>query len=214
MFELFLKETGNTLLMTLSASLIAFVFGGALGIVMVFIKKGGLKENLVLYKVLDWIINIMRSVPFVILMLFVMPLTRMLVSTTIGVAGTIPPLAIAAIPFVARLTENTINEVDNNLIEMAQSLGASNWQIFKEVLLPESMPLLIQHAAMAMITILSYGAMAGFIGGGGLGVVAINYGYYRNNFQMMLIAIILLVILVQIIEAIGKSTARKINKKK
>ena len=176
MFELFAKETLNTIIMTFVSSAFAFIVGGALGIVMVLIKKDGLKQNLALYRVLDWLINIFRSVPFVILMLFLMPFTKMLVSTTIGVKGTIPPLAIAAIPFVARLVENAINEVDNNLVEMAKSLGANNWQILTEVLIPESLPLLIQQGAMAMVTILSYGAMAGFTGGGGLGVVAINNG--------------------------------------
>ncbi len=214
MVKFFLIEIFNTIFMTFVSSLAAFVFGGALGILMVFIKKDGLRENLVLYRVLDWLINIFRSVPFVILMLVVMPFTRMLVSTTIGIWGTIVPLAIAAIPFVARLTENTINEVDNNLVEMAKSLGAGPWQILKEVLLPESMPLLIQQGTMAIVTILSYGAMAGFTGGRGLGVVAINYGYYRNQYDMLLIAVILLVILVQIIEEIGKRTSNKINKKK
>ncbi|NLZ71197.1 MAG: ABC transporter permease [Clostridiaceae bacterium] len=214
MFELFAKETLNTIIMTFVSSAFAFIVGGALGIVMVLIKKDGLKQNLALYRVLDWLINIFRSVPFVILMLFLMPFTKMLVSTTIGVKGTIPPLAIAAIPFVARLVENAINEVDNNLVEMAKSLGANNWQILTEVLIPESLPLLIQQGAMAMVTILSYGAMAGFTGGGGLGVVAINNGYYRNQSDMMLISIILLVIVVQIIEVIGKTASRKLNKKK
>lgn len=214
MFELFAKETLNTIIMTFVSSAFAFIVGGALGIVMVLIKKDGLKQNLALYRVLDWLINIFRSVPFVILMLFLMPFTKILVSTTIGVKGTIPPLAIAAIPFVARLVENAINEVDNNLVEMAKSLGANNWQILTEVLIPESLPLLIQQGAMAMVTILSYGAMAGFTGGGGLGVVAINNGYYRNQSDMMLISIILLVIVVQIIEVIGKTASRKLNKKK
>ncbi len=214
MFELFLKETGNTLLMTFVSSIASFIIGGALGIVLVLIKKGGLKENVALYQILDWLVNIFRSIPFLILMVFVMPLARMLVSTTIGVKGTIVPLAIAAIPFVARLTENAINEVDNNLVEMAKSLGASHWQILKEVLLPESMPLLVQQGTMAIITILSYGAMAGALGGGGLGVIAINYGYHRNEFKMMFIAIVLLIILVQLIEVVGKRTSKKINKKK
>lgn len=212
--ELFLKETLNSLIMTFAASAVAFVFGGALGLVMVLTKRGGLRENPILYKVLDWLINLFRSIPFVILMLLLLPFTRMLVSTTIGVKGTIPPLAIAAIPFVARLVENTLNEVDKNLIEMAKSLGASHWQILSEVIIPEAMPLLVQQGTMAIVTILSYGAMAGFTGGGGLGVVAINYGYNRNNMEMLAIASALLVILVQIIEVIGKRTSKKIDKRK
>lgn len=214
MLEFFIKETINTLILTFVSSIIAFIFGGLLGIVLVLIKKGGLREKVWLYQILDWLVNIFRSVPFIILMLFLMPFTRMLVSTTIGVWGTIVPLAIAAIPFVARLTENAINEVDGNLIEMAKSLGASPRQILWEVLLPESKPLLIQQATMALVTILSYGAMAGFVGGGGLGVIAINYGYYRNQKSTMIIAIILLVILVQIIEVSGKKISKKVNKRK
>ena len=214
MLEFFIKETINTLILTFVSSIIAFIFGGLLGIVLVLIKKGGLREKVWLYQILDWLVNIFRSVPFIILMLFLMPFTRMLVSTTIGVWGTIVPLAIAAIPFVARLTENAINEVDGNLIEMAKSLGASPRQILWEVLLPESKPLLIQQATMALVTILSYGAMAGFVGGGGLGVIAINYGYFRNQKSTMIIAIILLVILVQIIEVSGKKISKKVNKRK
>lgn len=214
MIEFFIKETANTLLLTFMSCLIAFIFGGLLGIILVLIKKGGLKENVFLYQILDWLVNLFRSIPFIILMLFLMPFTRMLVSTTIGVWGTVVPLAIAAIPFVARLTENAINEVDENLIEMAKSLGASPKQILWNVLLVESRPLLIQQATMALVTILSYGAMAGFVGGGGLGVIAINYGYYRNQKETMIIAIILLIILVQIIELSGKKFSNKINKRK
>lgn len=213
MIDVFIKETLNTIVMTLSASLIAFVFGGILGIVLTFIKKGGLKENLFLYRILDVIINVLRSVPFVILLVVIMPYTRALVGTSIGVSAMIVPLAIAAIPFVGRLVENVLSEVDQNLIEMAKSLGATPYQILKEVILVESWPLLIQNMAVAMVTILGYGAMAGFTGAGGLGMLAISYGYYRPRQDIMLLAVIGLVILVQIIELIGNRLSKKLNHK-
>lgn len=214
MTQVFIQETINTLIMTLSASLIAFIFGGLLGILLVFIKKGGLKENVMLYRILDIIINMLRSVPFVILLVVLMPYTKTLVGTTIGVKAMIVPLALAAIPFVGRLVENVLNEVDQNLIEMAQSLGASPFQILKEVILVESWPLLIQNMAVAMVTILGYGAMAGFTGSGGLGMLAISYGYYRPRQDIMLVAVIGLVILVQLIEIVGNSLSKKLNHKK
>lgn len=213
MSSLFIKETLNTLYMTSVASLVSFILGGGLGLLMVLIKPGGLKENMVIYKVLDVIINILRSIPFIILMLLIMPMTKAIVNTTIGVEGTMVPLAVAAIPFVARLVENTLSEVDHSLIEMAQSLGASSKEIIWEVYIKESIPSLIKQGTLAVVTILSYGAMAGFLGGGGLGVVAINYGYYRNQKDMMIIAVVLLVILVQLIEWIGQQYSIAINRK-
>ena len=214
MIDVFIKETGNTIIMTLLSSLIAFVIGGLLGVLLTFIKKGGLKENLTLYRILDVVINLIRSVPFVILLVVLMPYTRSLVGSSIGVKAMIVPLALAAIPFVGRLFENIFSEVDQNLIEMAQSLGASPFQILKEVILVESWPLLIQNMAVAMVTILGYGAMAGFTGAGGLGMLAISYGYYRPRQDIMLIAVIGLVVLVQIIEFIGNRLSQRLNHKK
>ncbi|HHX52006.1 MAG TPA: ABC transporter permease [Erysipelothrix sp.] len=214
MIDVFIKETGNTIIMTLLSSLIAFVIGGLLGVLLTFIKKGGLKENLTLYRILDVVINLIRSVPFVILLVVLMPYTRSLVGSSIGVKAMIVPLALAAIPFVGRLFENVFSEVDQNLIEMAQSLGASPFQILKEVILVESWPLLIQNMAVAMVTILGYGAMAGFTGAGGLGMLAISYGYYRPRQDIMLIAVIGLVVLVQIIEFIGNRLSQRLNHKK
>ena len=214
MIDVFIKETGNTIIMTLLSSLIAFVIGGLLGVLLTFIKKGGLKENLTLYRILDVVINLIRSVPFVILLVVLMPYTRSLVGSSIGVKAMIVPLALAAIPFVGRLFENVFSEVDQNLIEMAQSLGASPFQILKEVILVESWPLLIQNMAVAMVTILGYGAMAGFTGAGGFGMLAISYGYYRPRQDIMLIAVIGLVVLVQIIEFIGNRLSQRLNHKK
>lgn len=210
---LFTQGVIDTLIMTLVAGLVSFILGGILGIILILTKKGGLKENIGLYKVLDTIVNLVRSVPFVILMLFLMPLTAFVVKTTIGIWPTTVVLIISAIPYIGRLVENVLDEVDPNLIEMAQSLGASTMEILREVILKESWPALIKAGGVALITILSYGAMAGITGGGGLGVIAINYGYYRGQTLIMFIAILLLVLLVQVIELLTQKLSTTLNKK-
>ena len=159
------------------------------------------------------IINILRSVPFLILMILVFPLTRVIVGTTVGTAATIVPLVIAAFPFIARLAETSLREVNPNSIEMAQSLGASPMQIIRKVMLPESVPLLISNATTAITTILGYTAMSGIIGGGGLGKIAINYGYYRYRYVIMFAAVILLVVLVQIFQSVGNKLAAASDKR-
>lgn len=213
LLNLLIEGSIDTLLMTLVASVIAFILGGGLGIVLVLTKQGGLKQNPLIYRVLDVIVNLMRSIPFVILMLFIMPLTKLLVQTTIGIWPTTVALTVAAIPFVARLVENVLSEVDSNLIEMAHSLGAKPHQILWEVILNESWPALIRNGAIAMVTILGYGAMAGFTGGGGLGVIAINYGYYRNQTLIMVLSILCMILMVQSIEYLGNKWSLKINQK-
>lgn len=213
LIELLIQGSIDTLLMTFVASIIAFLLGGILGIILVLTKQGGLKQNLFIYRILDVIVNLMRSIPFVILMLFIMPFTKLLVQTTIGIWPTTVALTLAAVPFVARLVENVLSEVDANLIEMAHSLGAKPHQILWEVILNESWPALIRNGAVAMVTILGYGAMAGFTGGGGLGVIAINYGYYRNQTLIMALAIVCMILIVQIIEVLGNKLSLKINQK-
>lgn len=213
LISLILGGIKDTLIMTLVASGFAFVLGGILGIILVLTKKGGLKENLVLYRILDTIVNLMRSVPFVILMLTLMPLSKLILGTTIGVAPTTFTLIIAAIPFVGRLVENVLSEVDSNLIEMARAFGASTKDILFDVILNESWPSLIKNFAVAMVTILGYGAMAGFTGGGGLGVIAINYGYYRSQSSIMFVAIIAMILIVQLIELLGTELSKRINRK-
>ncbi len=213
LIELLIQGSIDTLLMTFVASIIAFLLGGILGIILVLTKQGGLKQNLFIYRILDVIVNLMRSIPFVILMLFIMPFTKLLVQTTIGIWPTTVALTLAAVPFVARLVENVLSEVDANLIEMAHSLGAKPHQILWEVILNESWPALIRNGAVAMVTILGYGAMAGFTGGGGLGVIAINYGYYRNQTLIMALAIVCMILIVQLIEVLGNKLSLKINQK-
>lgn len=211
--ELYLSATIETLIMTIVPSIIAFLAGLPLGILLQTTSEKGLNPNKVVNTIVGSIVNILRSVPFIILMLYVMPLSRLLVQTTIGVKAMIPALSISAIPFVARLTESAFNEVDSGLVEATKSMGASNSQIIKYVMMVEARVSLVRAATVSMITILGYGAMSGFVGAGGLGTIAINYGYYRNQSSVMTICIIILVILVQIIQSIGNKLAVKINRK-
>ena len=163
--------------------------------------------------VLNVVINLLRSVPFLILMILVFPLTRLIVGTSVGTVASIVPLVIAAFPFVARLVESSLREVNPNIIEAAQSMGASPMQIICKVMLPESVPSLISNATIAITTILGYSAMSGIIGGGGLGQIAINYGYYRYRYLVMVIAVVLLILIVQIFQTVGTTLAVKSDKR-
>ncbi|MDO4378592.1 MAG: methionine ABC transporter permease [Erysipelotrichia bacterium] len=204
----------ETIYSTLIATLFAVLIGLPLGIILVIGKKDGIRPlNPVILKIIDLIINILRSVPFLILLVVVIPLTRLIVGTAVGTVASIVPLTIASFPFVCRLVESSLNEVDGNLIEMAQSVGASPLQIVWKVLLPEGLPSLLSNLTIAITTILSYQAMSGIAGGGGLGKVAINYGFYRYKYSIMLISVIVLVILVQLIQSIGSFIARKCDKR-
>ena len=164
-------------------------------------------------RVLDVLINLLRSVPFLILMIMVFPLTRLIVGTTVGTVASIVPLVIAAFPFVARLVESSLREVNPNIIEAAQSMGASPFQIITKVMLPESVPSLISNFTVAITTILGYSAMSGIIGGGGLGKIAINYGYYRYKYLVMFAAVILLIVLVQVFQSVGTHLAVRADKR-
>ena len=164
-------------------------------------------------KVLNVIINLLRSVPFLILMILVFPLTRLIVGTAVGTVASIVPLVIASFPFVARLVESSLREVDPNIIEAAQSMGATPMQIICKVMIPESVPSLLQNFTIALTTILGYSAMSGIIGGGGLGKVAIDYGYYRYKYLVMFAAVILLILLVQLFQTVGTKLAVKCDKR-
>ena len=203
-----------TLYSTVLATVFAYVIGLPLGILLVTGEKGGVRPlPAPVMSALNFVINILRSVPFLILMLMVLPLSKVLLGTRIGTLASIPPLIIAAAPFVARLVETSLREVDKGVIEAAQSMGCSPFQIIWKVILPESKPSLIAGATTAFITILSYGAMAGAIGGGGLGKIAINYGYNKYNYAVMLIAVIFIVILVQIFQSLGTWLAVRSDKR-
>ncbi|MCF0141852.1 MAG: ABC transporter permease [Parasporobacterium sp.] len=204
----------ETFYVTVVATAFAIIIGLPLGVLLVTGDKNGIHPlPRGLMSVINVIINILRSVPFLILMILVMPLTRAITGTTVGTVASIVPLVIAAFPFVARLVESCLREVNPNLIEMAQSYGASPLQIVIKVMLPESIPSLISNFTVAITTILSYTAMSGIIGGGGLGKIAINYGYYRYKYLVMVLAVILLVVLVQVFQSVGTKLAVKSDKR-
>lgn len=210
----FLISTWETVYVTLLATAFACVIGLPLGILLVIGEDGGIKPlPKAFMKALNLVINILRSVPFLILMILVFPLTRLICGTVVGTFPTVVPLVIAAFPFVARLVESSIREVNPNTIEMAQSLGATTFQIVVKVLIPESVPSLLSNLTIATTTILGYTAMSGIIGGGGLGKIAINYGYYRYKTLVMIAAVVLLVVLVQVLQGLGTRFAIKLNRK-
>ena len=204
----------ETVYVTVLATAFAVLIGLPLGILLVTGEKNGvLPLPKGVMHVLDVIINLLRSVPFLILMIMVFPLTRLIVGTAVGTTASIVPLVIAAFPFIARLVESSLREVNPNIIEAAQSIGASPFQIIVKVMIPESVPSLISNATIAITTILGYSAMSGIIGGGGLGKIAINYGYYRYKYLVMLIAVVLLIVLVQIFQSVGSHLAVKSDKR-
>ncbi|WP_425515986.1 methionine ABC transporter permease [Ligaoa zhengdingensis] len=203
----------ESLYMILCSTLLAYILGLPMGVALVVTDKDGIHPIPVFNSILGFVINVFRSVPFLILLVFVMPFTRAVVGTTIGSTATIVPLVIGAAPFIARLVESSIKEVDRGVIEAAQSMGASTMDIIWKVMLPEAKPTLIINGAIAITTILSYSAMAGFTGGGGLGSIAVNYGYYRYEDDIMLVTVVLLVIIVQLFQEVGMKIARTTDKR-
>ena len=201
--DMIIAGVGETLYMTLVSTLLGYAFGLPLGVLLKVSDKEGLKPNKLLYKILDVIANIFRSIPFLILLILLIPLTRFLVGKSYGTTATIVPLTIAAIPFIGRMVESSLNEVDPGVIEAARSMGASNWQIVIKVMLVEARTSLISGATIATGTILGYSAMAGTVGGGGLGDIAIRYGYHRWQADIMIVTVVLLVLLVQLFQSIG-----------
>ncbi|MBQ9648731.1 MAG: ABC transporter permease [Oscillospiraceae bacterium] len=204
----------ETVYVTILSTAFAIVIGLPLGVILVVGEKNGIRPLPAwLMRTLNVVINLLRSVPFLILMVLVFPLTRLIVGTVVGTVASIVPLVIAAFPFIARLAEGSLREVNPNTIEMAQSLGASPMQIITQVMIPESVPSLISNATIAITTILGYSAMSGIIGGGGLGKIAMNYGYYRYKYLIMVAAVVLLIVLVQAFQSIGTRLAVKSDKR-
>lgn len=204
----------ETVYVTVLATAFAILLGLPLGILLVAgDKKGVLPLPKGVMYVLNVIINLLRSVPFLILMILVIPLTRVIVGTSIGTMASTVPLVIAAFPFVARLVESSLREINPNIIEMAQSMGASPFQIIMKVMLPESIPSLLSNFTIAITTILGYTAMSGIIGGGGLGKIAIDYGYYRYQYLIMIIAVVILILLVQLFQSVGTRLAVKLDRR-
>ena len=198
--NMLLQGICETIFMTFASSFLAYVIGIPLGIILVVTDADGIKPIPVLQKVLGLIINLLRSVPFIILLIMMIPVTRAIMGTTLGAKAIIPPLVAAAAPYIARMVESSFKEVDPGVIEAAQSMGATTWQIIWKVLLPEAKPSLLVGAAISITTVLGYSAMSGFVGGGGLGNIAINYGYYRYETDMMFVTVVILVVIVQIIQ--------------
>lgn len=207
------ENTFITLYMTLVSTIAAYILGLPMGITLVITAKEGLRPNKAVYKILDVVVNIVRSVPFLILLILVIPLTRAIVGKTYGPTATIVPLVLAAAPFIARMVESSLLEVDKGVIEAAQSMGASLWTIIWKVMLAEARTSLIVGATIVLGTVLGYSAMAGTVGGGGLGDIAIQYGYYRYQGDIMWVTVILLVILVQVMQILGTRLSKKLDKR-
>ena len=210
---LFAQGTVDTLVMTLASTLFAYVIGVPLGVLLVITAKDGLWPQRALNTVLGWIVNVGRSIPFIILLVAIIPFTRVVVGTSLGVPGAIVPLTVAAIPFVGRRVEQSLAEVDGGLIEAAQSFGANTWQIVCKVMLRESLPSLVRGASITVITLFGYTAMAGAVGAGGIGDIAIRYGYQRYLGDVMIVSIVLCVALVQVFQSIGDLVARVVDKR-
>lgn len=212
--NLFLQGTVDTLIMTCVATILAYIIGIPLGILLVVTSPNGLRPNRIVSTIVGWIVNIGRSVPFIILLVALIPFTRFIVGTSLGVPGAVVPLVVTAAPFAARMVEQSLEETDSGLVEAAQSFGASTWQIVWKVYLKETLPSLVRGAAITFVTLFGYSAMAGTVGTGGLGDIAIRYGYQRFQTDVMIFAVLLCVVLVIVFQAIGDVTARKIDKRR
>ena len=213
MIGLLAEGTWETLYMTLVSTVIAYIIGIPIGIILYITGEGGIRRNRAVNAVVGVIVNILRSVPFLILLVAILPFTRIVVGTTIGSTATIVPLVVAAAPYVGRMVESSLKEIDGGVIEAARAMGSSAWQMIYKVFLPEAKPSLLVGATISLATILGYSAMAGFVGGGGLGAIAINYGYYRYQSDVMLITVALLVIIVQILQEGGLKLVSKVDKR-
>ena len=205
---------GETLVMVIVSTFFGYVFGLPLGIALYINNEDGIKPNRTIYKILDIIVNIGRSIPFLILLILIIPLTRLIVGKSYGTAATIVPLTVSAIPFIGRMVESSLKEVDKGVIEAAQAMGASTIDIITKVLLVEARPSLINGLTICLGTIVGYSAMAGTVGGGGLGDIAIRYGYHRYQTDIMIVTVVIIVLLVQIFQKIGSKLAIKLDKRK
>lgn len=209
-----LEGIRDTLYMTLASTLFGYIIGLPMGIVLTVTDKDGIRPNAAVYKVLDVISNLLRSIPFIILLIVLIPFTRFVVGRSYGSTATIVPLTIAAVPYIARMVESSLKEVDAGVIEAARSMGASDFQIVTKVMLVEARTSLIVGATISLGTILGYSAMAGTVGGGGLGDIAIRYGYTRWQTDIMVVTVVLLVILFQIFQTIGMKIANRLDRRK
>lgn len=210
--NLLYKATLETLYMSLVSTILAFIIGLGLAVILILTKKGGLAQNIAIYRTLDIIVNTLRSFPFIILMIVLFPLTKLIIGTSIGTSAAIVPLTIGSAPFIARLIESAMLEVDKGVIEAAMSFGASRFQIIFKVQLREALPAIINALTLTLIMIIGFSAMAGTVGGGGLGDVAVRYGYQRFKPDVMIYTVIILILLVQIIQSLGDFAYKKLKK--
>lgn len=211
--SLLAQGTIDSLVMTIASTFFAYVIGIPVGVLVTITAPGGLRPHRAFNSVLGWIVNVGRSIPFIILLVALIPFTRFMVGTSLGVPGAIVPLTVAAIPFVARMVEQSLAEVDGGLVEAAHSFGASAMQIVGKVFLRESLPSLVRGASITFITLFGYSAIAGTVGAGGLGDIAIRYGYQRFQGDVMVVSVVLCIVLVQIVQMLGDWVARKVDKR-
>ena len=214
LLNLLLEGLRDTLIMVLFSTLMGYLLGLPLGVLLTVTDRDGICPRPALYKVLDLIVNILRSVPFLILLIMLIPFTKLVVGQSYGTRGTIVPLTVAAAPFIARLVESSLKEVDQGVVEAAQSMGAGKWTIITKVLIGEARTSLLVGVTISLGTILGYSAMAGVVGGGGLGDIAIRYGYYRWETGIMLLTVAVLVVLMQLLQGIGNLLSKKIDRRK
>ena len=212
MGDIILKAFNETVFMTFYSTIFSVILGFILAVILTISAEDGLRPNKIIYKVLDVIINILRSFPFIILMVFIIPLTRAIVGTSIGKEAAIVPLTFAAAPFVARIIESSLREVDKGVIEAAKSFGASDFQIIFKVMLKEAVPSIVSGLTLTIISIIGYSAMAGTVGGGGLGYLAVSYGYQRFQKDVMIVTVLILIIIVQALQMLGNYLYKKLNK--
>ena len=209
--ELLLEGTGSTIVMVLVPTAISYVVGLALGVVLYLTAPGSLRPMPALSAALGWVVNILRSFPFIVLMVFIIPFTRLVMGTGSGILGTIPPLVLSASPFIARMVEQSLAEVPRESVEAVEACGASIPRIVFSALLPEALPSIVRGVAVVLISVLGYTAMAGAIGAGGLGDIAVRYGYYRRVEEVMWVAVIILIVIVQVIQSVCDLAARRVD---
>ena len=212
--QLLLEATLETLYMVTLASLLAILLGTPLGLLLFISDRGGLAQNGPLYRILDLVVNVVRSIPYVIFMILCIPLTQLVLGRTIGPTATLVSLALSAAPFFARMLETSLQEVDGGVIEAAKAMGSTKTEIITRVLIPEAMPGTINAITMLVINLIGFTAMAGTLGAGGLGAIAVRYGYYRREETILYLSVVIIIILVQIVQVSGNRLARKVNKKK
>lgn len=210
---LILEGLRDTSIMVVASTIFAYIIGLPLGVLLIVTRPGGIWEHPWLNRIVGWIVNIGRSIPFIILMILLLGFTKFLVGTMIGVAGAIPPLVISAAPFIARMVESSLSEVDGGVVEAAQSMGASTWQIVRKVYLPEARPSLILGASISIVTIIAYTTIAGTIGAGGLGDLAVRYGYVRSVPPVLLTTVLLIIVMVQVVQSLFSWLSRKLDKR-